>query len=114
MVGKRYSPAYGDIVVMSFSPQIGHEQKGRRPALVVSDGEFNKRTGLAFVCPITKTDNGFLYHVPVGKGSKTGGFIMVEHLKSQDFSGRNIKYVEKATPKIINVVKRLIKLATKL
>jgi mRNA interferase MazF len=51
-----YIPKKGDFVVLSFNSQSGHEQQGRRPALVISNTSFNKRMGLAVVCPITNTD----------------------------------------------------------
>lgn len=57
----RYIPEKGDFISLSFDPQSGHEQKGRRPALVVSNFLFNQVTGLAIVCPITNTDRKFLF-----------------------------------------------------
>ena len=61
---KKYIPSKGDLIALSFNPQSGHEQKGRRPALVVSNTLFNQKTGLAIVCPITRTDRKcpFLFH----------------------------------------------------
>jgi len=53
---KEYIPSKGDLIALSFNPQSGHEQKGRRPALVVSNTLFNQKAGLAIVCPITRTD----------------------------------------------------------
>jgi len=54
-----YIPKQGDIIAITFDPQSGHEQKGRRPALVVSKDLFNRSTGLAIVCPLTNTDRRF-------------------------------------------------------
>ncbi len=86
----RYVPQKGDLVVVSFDPQSGYEQGGRRPALVVSNTLFNQRTGLAFVCPVTNTDRGFPFHVPTGGETAVTGFIMAEQLKSIDFrAGRS-------------------------
>jgi mRNA-degrading endonuclease toxin of MazEF toxin-antitoxin module len=56
-------PAKGDLIALTFDPQAGHEQKGRRPALVISNDLFNQRTGLAIVCPITNTRRDFPFHV---------------------------------------------------
>ncbi|MBU2510973.1 type II toxin-antitoxin system PemK/MazF family toxin [bacterium] len=99
-----YIPQKGDLVVLTFDPQSGHEQKGRRPALVVSNTLFNQHTGLAIVCPITNTDRSFPFHVPVSKESSLSGFIMVEQVKSIDFKKRKIKYVEKSPDKTMNEV----------
>jgi mRNA interferase MazF len=89
-----YVPKQGDIIVITFDPQSGHEQKGRRPALVVSKDLFNRSTGLAIVCPITNTERSFPFHIPIPKDSKLTGFIMVEQVKSVDFRARRAKRIE--------------------
>jgi mRNA interferase MazF len=89
-----YIPKQGDIIAITFDPQAGHEQKGRRPALVVSKDLFNRSTGLAIVCPITNAERGFPFHVPVPEDSSLTGFIMVEQIKSVDFRSRRAKRVE--------------------
>lgn len=89
-----YTPRQGDIIAITFDPQAGHEQKGRRPALVVSKDLFNSSTGLAIVCPISNTDRGFPFHVPIPKTSKLTGFVMVEQVKSVDFHARHVKRIE--------------------
>lgn len=91
-----YIPAKGDLVILSFDPQSGHEQKGRRPAIVISNYLFNQHTGMAIVCPITNTNRGIPFHVSVSQQSSLTGFIMVEQVKSVDFVSRQIKFVEKA------------------
>ena len=60
----RYIPKKGDFISLSFDPQTGHEQKGRRPALVVSNDLFNKHTGLAIVCPVTNTTEDIHFTLP--------------------------------------------------
>ena len=89
-------PKQGDIIALSFDPQSGHEQKGRRPALVVSRDLFNQKTGLAIVCPIAKTERKFPFHVPIPKVSKLAGFVMVEQAKSVDYRSRRAKLIEHA------------------
>ena len=93
----QYIPKKGDCVALTFDPQAGHEQKGRRPALVVSNKVFNKATGLSIVCPITNTNRGIPFHVPVPKDSSLTGVIMVEQVKSIDYRSRRIKRIEKAS-----------------
>lgn len=99
-----YVPKKGDFVAVTFDPQSGHEQKGRRPALIVSNNLFNKHTGLAIVCPLTNTDRGFPFHVPVVKDPKVTGFVMVEQVKSIDFRVRRAKRIGRATDELLEEV----------
>jgi len=91
-------------LAITFDPQSGHEQKGGRPALVVSNTLFNKHTGLAMVCPLTNTDRRFPFHVAVAGASKVTGFVMVEQVKSIDFRARNAHLIERASPLLIEEV----------
>lgn len=100
----QYIPKKGDFVALSFGPQSGHEQKGRRPAFVVSNHLFNQRTGLAVVCPITNTDRRFPFHVPVFPQSSLTGFIMVEQVKSVDYRSRDVRFIEHASEETLNKV----------
>jgi mRNA interferase MazF len=101
---KAYLPRKGDFVAVTFDPQSGHEQKGRRPALVVSNTLFNKHTGLAIVCPLTNTDRGFPFHVAVTKDPRVSGFVMVEQVKSIDFRARDAKRIGKASDRVLEEV----------
>lgn len=92
----KYIPQKGDFITLTFDPQSGHEQKGRRPALVVSNFLFNKHTNLALVCPITNTDRKIPFHLPVTSSTKLTGFVMVEQIKSVDFNTRKAKFISKA------------------
>ena len=98
-----YIPELGDLVILTFDPQSGHEQKGRRPAMIVSNKVFNQHLKLAFACPITNTKRDFPFHVKVDSKNLTG-FIMVEQCKSIDYKARKIKFVEKADKKVIDEV----------
>ncbi|MDI9479814.1 MAG: type II toxin-antitoxin system PemK/MazF family toxin [Syntrophomonadaceae bacterium] len=104
-----YIPEQGDIIFLNFDPQIGHEQKGKRPAFVISNNVFNRFTKLAIVCPITNTDRDFPLHVRLDKRTKTTGVIMCEQAKSLDVSARGISFVEKV-PK--DLVKEVIDIIT--
>ena len=103
----KYIPEQGDIVVLSFDPQSGHEQKGRRPAIIISNKIFNQYLGLAFACPITNTKRNFPFHIEV-KSKNITGFIMGEQMKSIDYNSRNIKFIEKANQKTINQILGII------
>jgi mRNA interferase MazF len=108
-----YVPERGDFITLSFDPQSGHEQKGRRPALVISNFLFNRATGLAIVCPITNTDRNIPFHLPVPNPSSLTGFIMVEQVKSVDYNARKAKFVEKAPLKFVEDVIALVDVCIK-
>lgn len=103
-----YIPDKGDFVFLTFDPQSGHEQKGRRPGIVISNRLFNQYTGLAIVCPITNAERKLPFHVPVPKASELTGFIMVEQVKSLDYVSRNMQFVEHAPQKIIDEVLEIL------
>ena len=100
----RYVPRKGDFVILSFDPQAGREQRGRRPALVVSNTPFNRRTGLAMVCPITNTFRDIPFHVPVPDESSLTGYVMVEQIKSVDCASRSVAFVERAPASVLDEV----------
>ncbi len=90
-----YWPEPGDIISMDFSPQTGHEQKGLRPGVVVSNSTFNRFTRLAIVCPITNTRRDMPLHIGLDERTTTGGVIMAEQVKSLDISKRSAIYLER-------------------
>lgn len=83
-----FVPQQGDLIALSFDPQTGHEQKGRRPALVVSRTLFNSKTGLCICCPVTSTHRAFPFHVPIPAGLPINGVVMCEQVKSIDYRAR--------------------------
>ena len=98
----------GDIVYLDFDPQSGHEQKGRRPALVVSNNLFNRVSSLTLVCPITHTDRGHPFHVRLDKQTRTDGVIMCDQARMLDLASRHAAYEEKAPVEIVAEVVDLI------
>jgi mRNA interferase MazF len=101
---KAHIPKKGDFISVTFAPQSGHEQKGRRPALVVSNTLFNEQTGLAIVCPLTTTHRGYPFHVAVIKNPGVKGFVMVEQVKSIDYRARQAKSIGKASNDLLDEV----------
>jgi len=99
-----YVPRKGDLVTVDFDPQSGHEQKGRRPALVISNDLFNKSTGLCIVCPVTNTRRGYPFHVEIPEGVGLTGVVMVEQVKSLDFHARNVKRIGPAPEPVLEEV----------
>ena len=97
---KGYTPAQGDLVWLEFNPQAGHEQAGRRPALVLSRKEYNQKTSLAVFCPITTKPKGYPFEVVV-EGGKVNGVVLADHVKSLDWKARQATFIEHADPKVL-------------
>jgi mRNA interferase MazF len=97
-----YKARQGDIIWITFDPQAGHEQKGRRPAIVVSNNTFNDFTRVAaMVCPIINTNREIEIQVKLGGNTKTSGVIMCDQAKILDMQKRNAEFIEKAPDSII-------------
>lgn len=92
-----YIPKRGDLIYLDFTPTKGHEQRGKRPAIVVSDNLFNLNTRMAIVCPITSNTKNFPTHYKLEDSKKINGAVLCEHIRSIDYEARSIKYVEKAS-----------------
>jgi mRNA interferase MazF len=93
-VAKRYVPERGDIVWLQFDPQAGHEQAGKRPALVISPSSYNGRVGLALLCPITSQEKGYPFEVVLPAGLKVRGVVLADQIKSLDWQIRRAERVE--------------------
>ena len=88
-----YIPNQGDIVWVTFNPQAGHEQAGRRPALVLSPAAYNGKVGLAILCPITSQVKGYPFEVLIPDGLKISGAILSDQVKSLDWKARQAEFV---------------------
>jgi len=110
-VSSSYNPAAGDIIHLDFNPAVGREMKDPHFALVVSDGEFNKRSGLGWVCPISQgiglqsMEGPGLAVTLMGTGTKTQGKVHVYQMRAVDLRQRNASYVEKAPALILAQVR---------
>jgi mRNA interferase MazF len=94
-VPRRYVPRRGDIVWLSFTSQAGHEQAGRRPALVLSPSAYNGKVGLALCCPITSRVKGYPFEVTVPKGLAVAGVVLADQVKSLDWRARRAEFVDR-------------------
>ncbi|NLW04115.1 MAG: mRNA-degrading endonuclease [Pseudomonadaceae bacterium] len=101
------APNVGDIVLLDFNPQAGHEQAGKRPALVLTNRLFNQKTGFAWLCPITNQAKGYPFEVAVDGSKKTTGVILVDQLKSLDWKARNLRTVDSVNTSCLKNVKEL-------
>ena len=84
-----YIPQRGDIVWITLNPQAGHEQSGHRPAVVLSPGSYNSKTGLALFCPVTSQVKGYPFEVLLPEGLPVEGAILSDQVKSLDWRVRN-------------------------
>jgi mRNA interferase MazF len=104
-MSKDYEVKQGDIVRMDFNPQAGHEQAGKRPAVIVSNKESMKRMNTrAMVCPITNTDKGFPAHVRLDSRTNTTGVILCDQAKILDVKARKAEYIEPLPKDILEEV----------
>ncbi len=99
-----YNPNRGDIVWITFNPQAGHEQAGRRPALVLSPTAYNGKVGLAILCPITSQIKNYPFEVLIPEGLKIGGAILSDQIKSLDWKARQAEFVCKLPSSTLNEV----------
>lgn len=99
-----YVPERGDIVWLDFNPQTGHEQAGRRPALVISPFSYNKKVGLAIFCPITNQEKGFLFEVKLPENLKAEGVVLSDQIKNFDWRMRDIKFICKVPEEVLEEV----------
>ena len=92
MVADKEIPRKGDVVWVSLNPQAGHEQAGRRPALVLSPIEYNTRVGLALMCPVTSKVKGYPFEVPLPENLEVSGVILADQVKSLDWRVRKAEH----------------------
>ncbi len=88
-----YVPDRGDVVWISLNPQAGHEQSGRRPAIVLSPATYNRKTGLAVLCPITNQIKGYPFEVVIPDGAGVSGVVLSDQVKSLDWKARRAELI---------------------
>ena len=109
MVERPYVPDTGDIVWLTFTPQAGHEQAGRRPALVLSPRSYNEKTSLALFCPITSRVKGYPFEVVLPGTGPITGVVLADQIKSLDWRARRIRFASQVPSRVLGEV--LAKLA---
>jgi mRNA interferase MazF len=106
--GKGFVPDRGHIVWIDLDPQSGHEQAGRRPALVVSPAAYNGKVGLAILCPVTSQVKGYPFEVAIPKGLGVSGVILADQVKSLDWKSRNAEYCCSVPHEVAGTVLRML------
>ncbi len=88
-MSSNFVPEAGDVIWLDFNPQAGHEQAGHRPALVISPGSYNSKTGLLVCCPLTTKSKGYPFEVRIG--DEEDSVVLADQVKSLDWQARNAK-----------------------
>ena len=101
---RRYVPARGDAVWITLDPQAGHEQAGRRPALVLSPSAYNGKVGLAILCPVTSQVKSYPFEVAIPAGSKLAGVVLADQVKNLDWRVRQAEFICKVPRKTTDEV----------
>lgn len=104
-----YVPDAGDLIWLTFDPQAGHEQRGRRPALVLSPRVYNEKAQLAVACPITSRAKGYPFEVAVPEGGPVTGVVLADHLKSLDWKERRAEFAGKLAPSALAGVRERLR-----
>lgn len=104
---RHYVPDAGHIAWVDFDPQAGREQGRRRPALVLTDQSYNRASGLVVVCPLTSRRKPYPFALPVTIDNVEGA-VLVDHIKSIDWSVRNVAFHSKAEPQLLEKVRAYI------
>lgn len=101
-----YVPRRGDLVWLTFEPRAGHEQGGRRPAVVLSRRDYNARTGLMLACPITSKVKGYPFEVHVSAAA-VRGVALADHVRSLDWRARRVELI-RAEPRVADAASELL------
>jgi len=106
MKSGEYIPDRGDLVWLDFTPQAGHEQRGKRPALVLSPKIYNEKSSLCIVLPITSKIKGYPFEVSLPKGLEIEGVILSDQIKNLDYRAREIAFVSKLPDSTLRSVQK--------
>lgn len=104
-----YVPERGDAVWLNFNPQAGHEQAGRRPAIVLSARSYNRKVGLALFCPITNQIKGYPFEVIIPAGLKVTGAVLSDQVKNLDWKMRDAELIGRLPASVITEVLQKLK-----
>lgn len=104
MTPKVYVPDQGDLVWLDFDPQAGHEQAGRRPALVLSPKAYNQATKLMLCCPVTSRVKGYPFEVGILGSPKISGVALADQIRSMDWVARNAQFIERVPDSVLSEV----------
>jgi mRNA interferase MazF len=101
-VSGSYIPDRGDVIWLDFQPQSGHEQGGRRPAVILSPRAYNGKVGLALLCPITRQAKGYPFEVKLPAGIEVTGVVLADHVKNLDWQARRAEFICRLPAQVID------------
>lgn len=101
MPSRSYIPDRGDFVWIDLFPRTGHEQSGRRPALVLSPKSYNRKSGLCLVCPATRQAKGYAFEVLFADEKNQQSVILADHVRSVDWRARRVEFYQKVARAVL-------------
>jgi mRNA interferase MazF len=108
-VPRSYVPERGDLVWLSFEPPTGHEQAGRRPALVLSPASYNGKVGLGVFCPVTSRVKGYTFEVAIPAGLAVSGVVLSDQVRNLDWRARRARFLDRMPPaQVLEVLNKLV------
>lgn len=102
-------PDAGELIWLSFSPQVGREQAGRRPGLVLSPRSYNEKVGLCLICPVTNQAKGYAFEVALPAGLPVQGVVLADHIKSADWEKRGSDHIATVPAELLEEVRGKLK-----
>jgi mRNA interferase MazF len=109
VVARRYVPDAGDLVWLTFDPQAGREQRGRRPALILSPRAYNAKARLAIACPITTRAKGYPFEVALPDAGGVTGVVLADHVRNLDWNARRAEFAAAAPAEVLTDVKERLR-----
>ena len=109
MVARRYVPDAGDLIWLTFDPHAGHEQRGRRPALILSPRAYNEKARLAIACPVTSHAKGYPFEVALPEDGAVTGVVLSDHVKNLDWQARRVEFAAAAPVEVLADVRERLR-----
>lgn len=109
MVARAYVPDAGDLVWLTFDPQAGREQRGRRPALILSPRAYNAKARLAIACPVTSRSKGYPFEVALPDDTTVTGVVLADHVKNLDWSARRVEFAATVPIEVLTDVRERLR-----
>jgi mRNA interferase MazF len=109
VVARSYVPDAGHLVWLTFDPQAGHEQRGRRPALILSPRIYNAKARLAIACPVTSRAKGYPFEVALPDDGDITGVILADHVKNVDWNARKVEFAATVPPEVLTDVRERLR-----
>ena len=104
MLSENYVPRRGEVIWINFNPHMGHEHAGRRPSVVLSPDEYNRKVGLILLCPVTSKKKGYPFEVELPEGLPVNGVALADQVKSLDWRARDAEFACVLPPESVEAI----------